>query len=96
MKKLIAIVLALAMVLSLAACGAKAEAPAAEAPAASAPAAAAPKAEAKSETKVSVFWYDEADVYLSTVRAELNTALETAGINYDNQFAGKDQAIIFL
>ena len=92
MKKLIAIVLALALVLSLAACGAKAEAPAAEAPAAGAPAAAAPKAEAKNETKVSVFWYDEADVYLSTVRAELNTALEAAGVNYDNQFAGKDQA----
>ena len=90
MKKLIAIVLALAMVLSLAACGAKAEAPAAEAPAAEAKTEA--KAESKSATKVSVFWYDEADVYLSTVRAELNTALEAAGINYDNQFAGKDQA----
>ena len=45
-----------------------------------------------SATKVSVFWYDEADVYLSTVRAELNTALEAAGVAYDNQFAGKDQA----
>ena len=44
------------------------------------------------ETKVSVFWYDEADVYLSTVRASLNEALETAGIAYDNQYAGKDQA----
>ena len=44
------------------------------------------------DTKVSVFWYDEADVYLSTVRAELNKALETAGIAYDNQYAGKDQA----
>ena len=43
-------------------------------------------------TKVSVFWYDEADVYLSSVRAELNTALEAAGVAYDNQFAGKDQA----
>ena len=45
-----------------------------------------------SATKVSVFWYDEADVYLSTVRAELNTALEAAGVAYDNQFAAKDQA----
>ena len=44
------------------------------------------------ETKVSVFWYDEADVYLSSVRAELNAALDAAGIAYDNQFAGKDQA----
>ena len=70
MKKLFAIVLALAMVLSLAACGAKAPA----------------------GPKVSVFWYDEADVYLSTVRSELNKALETAGIAYDNQYAGKDQA----
>ena len=43
-------------------------------------------------TKVSVFWYDEADVYLASVRAELNTALEAAGVAYDNQFAGKDQA----
>ena len=44
------------------------------------------------ELKVSVFWYDEADVYLGTVRAELNAELEKAGIAYDNQFAGKDQA----
>ena len=43
-------------------------------------------------TKVSVFWYDEADVYLASVRAELNAALEAAGVAYDNQFAGKDQA----
>ena len=43
-------------------------------------------------TKVSVFWYDEADVYLSTVRAELNKALDAAGVAYDNQYAGKDQA----
>ena len=39
MKKILAMLLALAMVLSLAACGAKTEAPAAEAPAAEAPAA---------------------------------------------------------
>ena len=44
------------------------------------------------ELKVSVFWYDEADVYLSSVRAELNAELEKANINYDNQYAGKDQA----
>ena len=39
MKKLIALLLALVMVLSLAACGGKTEAPAADAPAADAPAA---------------------------------------------------------
>ena len=71
MKKLFAIVLALAMVLGLAACGGNG---------------------GSGETKVSVFWYDEADVYLSSVRAELNAALEAAGIEYDNQFAAKDSA----
>ena len=44
------------------------------------------------ELKVSVFWYDEADVYLSSVRAELDAELNKAGIKFDNQFAGKDQA----
>ena len=70
MKKILAIVLTLALVLCLfAGCGGGEE-----------------------ELKVSVFWYDEADVYLSSVRAELNAELEKAGIEYDNQFAGKDQA----
>ena len=71
MKKILAIVLALALVLSLAACG---------------------SSSGSDATKVSVFWYDEADIYLSSVRAELNAALEEAGVEYDNQFAGKDQA----
>ena len=70
MKKFLAIVLTLALVLGLAACGSS----------------------SSKEPKVSVFWYDEADVYLGTVRAELNKALEAAGIKYDNQYAGKDQA----
>ena len=70
MKKLIAIVLALALVLSLAACGGSKPA----------------------ETKVSVFWYDEADVYLSTVRSALNEELDALGVEYDNQFAANDQA----
>ena len=69
MKKILAIVLSLVMVLGLCACGGDSD-----------------------ELKVSVFWYDEADVYLSSVRAELNAELEKAGIAYDNQFAGKDQA----
>ena len=44
------------------------------------------------EIKASVFWYEESDVYLSTVRTALNKELEAAGIKYDNQFAGNDQA----
>ena len=69
MKKILAIVLTLALVLGLTACVGGSD-----------------------ELKVSVFWYDEADVYLSSVRTELNAELEKAGIKYDNQFAGKDQA----
>ena len=44
------------------------------------------------EIKASVFWYEESDVYLSTVRTALNKELDAAGIKYDNQFAGNDQA----
>ena len=47
---------------------------------------------AEGKTKVSVFWYDESDVYLSSVRDALNKELEAAGVEYDNQFAAGDQA----
>ncbi len=44
-------------------------------------------------TKISVFWYDESDVYLSTVRDALNKELDKLeGVEYDNQFAANDQA----
>ena len=42
--------------------------------------------------KATVFWYEESDVYLSSVRTALNAELEAAGIEYDNQFAANDQA----
>lgn len=42
--------------------------------------------------KATVFWYEESDVYLGSVRTALNGELEAAGIAYDNQFAGNDQA----
>ena len=44
------------------------------------------------KTKVSVFWYDESDVYLSSVRTELNEELDALGVDYDNQYAANDQA----
>ena len=69
MKKILAIVLTLAMVFAL-----------------SVPAFAA------KESKIEVFWYEESDVYLSTVRAELNNELDALGVEYNNQFAGNDQA----
>ena len=59
MKKIIALLLVLAMVLSLAACGAKA--PAADAPAADAPAADAPAADAAPEKITLTVWGPQAD-----------------------------------
>ena len=44
------------------------------------------------KAKVSVFWYDESDVYLSTVRDALNKELDAAGVKYDNQFAAGNQS----
>ena len=44
------------------------------------------------EVKATVFWYEESDVYLGSVRTALNEELEAAGIAYDNQFAANDQA----
>ena len=86
MKKIIAMLLALVMVLAFAAC----------APADSGETTKAPDGgeatQGGSDLKVSVFWYDESDVYLSTVRTELNKQLEALGVAYDNQYAGKDQA----
>ena len=62
MKKLIAIILALTMVLSLAACGGKEDKGSTNDGGAA----------STSATKVTVFWYDEADIYLGSVREALN------------------------
>lgn len=75
MKKFLALVLALVMALSLVACG---------------------KDGGKdngdgSALKISVFWYDESDVYLSSVRTALNAELDKLGVTYDNQFAANNQ-----
>lgn len=47
---------------------------------------------AKVDATVSVFWYEESDVYLSSVRTALNAELDKLGVQYDNQYAANDQA----
>ena len=97
-KKVLALLLGLVMATTaLVGCGgAKTETGAA--PEAGAPAADAEAEKegedgaASSDTKATVFWYEESDVYLSSVRTALNAELEAAGITYDNQFAANDQA----
>ena len=97
MKKLIALLLALVMVLALVACGAKTEEPAAEEPAAEEPAAEEPAAETPaeepaaeepagdvSELNVGVFYYSFADTYISSVRTALDAQWDTLGIAYQD------------
>ena len=94
MKKLISLLLVLAMALSLVACGAKEEAPAAtEAPAAeAAPEAAAPEAApAGIDGEIAIFWYTFGDTYLSSVRAAMNEALQAAGLEYHDYDANGSQ-----
>lgn len=72
MKKIIAMLLVLALAFGLVACG---------------------SGSSSGKTKVSVFWYDESDVYLSSVRDALNKELDAlTNVEYDNQFAANDQS----
>ena len=91
MKKLISLLLVLAMALSLVACGAKVEAPAAtQAPAAEAPAE-APAEPAGIDGEIAIFWYTFGDTYLSSVRAAMNEALAAAGLEYHDYDANGSQ-----
>ena len=94
MKKLISLLLVLAMALSLVACGAKEEAPATEAPAAEAAPEAAPATEAAPagiDGEIAIFWYTFGDTYLSSVRAAMNEALNAAGLEYHDYDANGSQ-----
>lgn len=79
-KKLMALLLCLTMVATLfAGCGGGGEEAGGE-------------AGGEAGVKATVFWYEESDVYLSSVRTELNAELDKLGIEYDNQFAANDQS----
>ena len=93
MKKILAMILALVMVLGLVACGGEAAAPAPEAPKADAPAAEAPKADAPAAeagaligvampTKDLQRWVQDGD--------NMKSQLEAAGYSVDLQYAAND------
>ncbi len=94
MKKLLALLLVLTLSLGLmAGCTSEPaveEAPA-ETPAADAEAPAEDAAPAN-EINAAVFYYNYADVYISSVRAELDAKLEEAGISYTNYDGASNQA----
>ena len=79
MKKFIALDLAAIMALGLTACGEKTTD------------AGSSSAAADDAAKVVVFWYDESDVYLGSVRDAMNKEFEALGITPDNQFAANNQ-----
>ena len=95
MKKILALVLALVMAFSLAACGGTettetTAAAAAEGGAVAETTAAAAEA-AGVDGEVAIFWYTFGDTYLSSVRAAMNAAWDAAGIKYHDYDANNSQ-----
>ena len=95
MKKILALVLALVMAFSLAACGGTettetTAAAAAEGGAVAETTAAAAEA-AGVDGEVAIFWYTFGDTYLSSVRAAMNAAWDAAGIEYQDYDANNSQ-----
>lgn len=76
MKKVIALLLALVMVVGLVACASSGS----------------DSKEGGFDLNVGVFYYTYDDVYISSVRAALDTALTAAGITYSNNDCKNDQA----
>ena len=85
MKKALALLLALVMVISMAACGSKTTTPSTTAATTPAPAGNETKAQIEaSELKVGVFYYTFADTYISSVRTALDAQLDSLGVTYNN------------
>ena len=94
MKKLTALLLAFVMVVGLVGC-AGSPAPsgsAAASPSASTPASPSADMPAAAGLKVAVFYYQFADVYISSVRASMDKQLDTLGVEYQNFDGGNNQA----
>ena len=77
MKKLLCILLTCCLVFSLAACGDS-----------SVP----DNSAAADNDKIAVFYYTYEDTYVSSVRAAMDKALDTAGVKYTNYDSANDQA----
>lgn len=90
MKKLLALLLAMTMLFALAACSGGTTAttpPATEAPATEAPEpepTEAPQGETPEELSIGVFYYTFSDVYISSVRSYMDSALGAMGVKYQN------------
>lgn len=78
MKKILAIALVLVMVLGMVACGGNGGN--------------GGKIEDPADAKVAVFWYDNSDAYLSTVRTEMDKEWDAQGLKFENFDAKNDQA----
>ncbi len=93
MKKMIALALALVMVLGMVACGNSTPSETTAPNASGATGESTANADKPvSNLKVSTFWYEESDIYLSSVRNALNKELDALGVTHDDQFASNDQA----
>ena len=100
-KRVGSIALAAAMVVSLAACGGSSDSTTAAAAADTTAAAAAAdttaaaagdtQAPAAADGVVSVFYYTYGDTYISSVRAALDSALQTAGVEYQDYDSNNSQ-----
>jgi methyl-galactoside transport system substrate-binding protein len=90
MKKILALLLALCMVFSLAACGSSESSTASTTEASTSGTEAASTADTEAATtasadgEVSIFYYTFNDTYLSSVRTAMDAALEAAGVNYQD------------
>lgn len=88
MKKILAMILALVMCLSLAACGGGSDTP----PADDGGDDAEGGAPAASELNVGVFYYTFADAYITTVRTAMGDKLNAAGITFQDYDGANNQA----